>query len=69
MEKWYKIHYKDEQNGVLSHDYQLESFNEAVAAAYDKIDKINEEQKTSYRVVGIYEILYDRGRFNKRTLN
>ena len=69
MKKWYKIHLKDEKDGLISYDCKLENFNDAITSAYEKIDTINERKSSAYRVIGIYEIMYDREQFNKLNQN
>tara|TARA_Y100001973_G_C5160774_1_gene313398 strand:- start:820 stop:1035 length:216 start_codon:yes stop_codon:yes gene_type:complete len=62
-DKFYKFHFKNDGiNKAESYDIELNTFNEAMVFAYDKLDELNEKNK-GYRIVGIYEILTSRSNY------
>ena len=55
--KYFKFHFKnDKVDKSTSYDIKLNTFNDAMEFAYNKLDELN-ESSAGYRIIGIYEIM------------
>ena len=61
----YKVHYKNNDTGY-THDMNFAAinFDSALYRARDKMDTLNITKNSGWRLVGLYEILYE---FKKQT--
>ena len=60
--KFFKFHFKNEKTkrGASFHE-NLSNFTDAMSYAYDKLDELNSKNAPeggTYRIIGVYEILY-----------
>ena len=59
---YFKFHFHIKNKKVdktASYNIELDSFSKAIEFAYNKLDKLNEED-SGYRIIGIYEIMMPR---------
>ena len=60
----YKVHYKNDRfDKVTDSMYDVERFEEALILAHQHVDNLNHNQGAGWRIIGLYEILYNYERY------
>ena len=56
----YKVHYKNDRlDQVADSMYDVRRFEEALILAHQHVDNLNQIIGAGWRVIGVYEILYN----------
>ena len=60
----YKVHYKNNRlDTVADSMYDVDRFEEAVILAHQHVDNLNHVRGGGWRIIGLYEILYNYERY------
>ena len=60
----YKVHYKNDRlDQVADSMYDVRRFEEALILAHQHVDNLNHNQGAGWRIIGLYEILYNYERY------
>ena len=60
----YKVHYKNDRlDKVGDSMYDVERFEEALILAHQHVDNLNHVEGSGWRIIGLYEILYNYERY------
>ena len=60
----YKVHYKNNRlDKVADSMYDVERFEEALILAHQPVDNLNHVRGGGWRIIGLYEILYNYERY------
>ena len=60
----YKVHYKNNRlDKVTDSMYDVERFEEALILAHQHVDNLNHVEGAGWRIIGLYEILYNYERY------